>query len=382
MISFEMSDFERELIEMARAQAQIAQRYARYFDKHHDERVPDELPEACDQPNVRSTMLARVAETSGEPIIDMLLYLEEIAGGVPFRASSNESIFLGSKLVHALGNEEQKKRWTGKRIAIALTEPGAGSDPSSIRTTAVWDQSTQHWILNGEKIFISLANTSDAAMVFARFVKGDQKGMSIFVVEKGTAGFKVGAQLDKLGQRSWDTADLSFIDCRLPALNKLDGNMKDTLAIFNRSRPLVAAIGLAYARSALDFTRDALLAAGCVLDYDAGSAGLSAPADRFLRAEASFEAAFLTLLHTKWHESKFGADKVEAAMTKASAGIAARRITQECMALLGAAGASEDQLLEMWFRDARVCDIYEGPGEINRLIIARDFLKYSASELS
>jgi len=381
-VNFDPTDAERELVQMARAQARIAQRYARHFDRHHDERVPDELPEARDHPNVRARMKELMHETSGAPIADILVYMEEIAGGVPFRANSNESVFLGSRLVQVLGSSEQRVRWAGKRIAIALTEPGAGSDPSMIRATAVFDDANQQWVLNGEKIFISLANTCDAAMVFARFVRGDQKGMSIFVVEKGTAGFEVGRQLDKLGQRAWDTADLSFRNCRLPALSKLDGNMKDTLAIFNASRPLVAAIGLAYARSALNFTRAQLLEKGHVLDYEAGASGLSALAERFMRAEASFEAAYLTLLHAKWHEATRGADKIEAAMTKANAGVVARRVTQECIALLGAEGASEEHLLEMWFRDSRVCDIYEGPGEINRLIIAREMLHYSAGELS
>jgi len=101
-----------------------------------------------------------------------------------------------------------------------------------------------------------------------------------------------------------------------------------------------------------------------------------------MRIEAEYEAARLTLLHAKWIEQTSEADKVEASMTKANAGSAARRITQECMALLGAEAASEEHLVEMWLRDARVCDIYEGPGEINRLIIARALLGYSPAELS
>lgn len=382
MVDFDLNDFDRAILQEARNQSAIARTYARDFDRNEGVPTPDELPEAENAPNVRALMKAGIEQSSGPAVLDTLLYLEEMTGGVPFRKSSNDTIFLGSKLVSVLGVQDQIDRWAGKLIAIALTEPGAGSDPSAIRTTATFDDATGEWVLNGEKIFISLAHSCDAALVFARFIRGDEKGMSIFVVDKGMDGFVVGPHLRKMGQRSWDTADLSFTGCRLPEMSRLNGNMKQTLAIFNGSRPLVAAIGLACARSILDTTRERLVEAGHALDYGAGSAGLSALADRFIRIEAMYDAALLTLMHTKWVEDTQGADKIEAAITKAQAGMAARKITQECLAILGPDGVSEEDLAELWFRDARVCDIYEGPGEINRLIIARDLLGYSPSELS
>ncbi len=125
-----------------------------------------------------------------------------------------------------------------------------------------------------------------------------------------------------------------------------------------------------------------MVEAGYQFAYEGASTRLAAPVDRFMRIEAEYEAARLTLLHAKWFEQTQQPDKVEAAMTKASAGIAARRITQECMSILGAEAISEEHLVELWFRDARVCDIYEGPGEINRLVIARDLPGYTPAELS
>jgi acyl-CoA dehydrogenase len=382
MIDLDLSPRDAHLLALAREQGRIARGYARHYDRAHGEPVPDALPEAADAPDVRALAADHVAETSGAATIDALLFLEETWGTIPFRKASNTSGFLGSKLVRALGTPEQAERWSGKLIAIALTEPEAGSDPSRIRATAVRDAQTGEWVLTGEKIFISLARSADALLVFARFVAGEEKGMGIFVVDKGTAGLTVGAQLDKLGQRAWDTANLVFDGCRLPAGNRLEGSMKETLAIFNGSRPLVSAIGLGFARAALDLTRDVLVGAGHAIDYARASSRLSAPAAKFLELEAAYEAAWLTFVHTKWVEDTAGADKIEASVTKVGAAKAARRITDGCLAILGPEAASERHLIEMWLRDARVCDIYEGPGEVNRLIIARDLLGYSPAELA
>ncbi len=382
MIDLSLTARDTALIDMARAQGTVARRHARHFDRSHDDMVPDELPEAKGEPDPRQLLADHADETSGPALLDALICLEEVWGTIPFRKSSNQSAFLGNKLVAVLGTAEQTERWRDVSIAIALTEPGAGSDPSRIRTTAIRDAATGEWVMTGEKIFISLARSSDALLVFSRFMDGEEKGLGIFVVEKGVAGLTVGPQLDKLGQRSWDTANLVFDNCRIPGHARLAGSMKDTLAVFNKSRPLAAAIGLGFARAALDFTRDVLVEAGLEIDYLRAAARLPSAVERFIRLEAEYEAARLILVHAKWVEDSAAADKVEAAMTKASAGMASRHITDGCLAILGAEACSERHLLEMWLRDARVCDIYEGPGEVNRLIIARELLDYSAADLA
>lgn len=382
MIDLDYTARDAELLALAREQALVGRRYARRYDRSHGELPPDELPEAAGVADPRALLAAHIDETSGPALLDALLQLEEVFGTVPFRKGRSESNFLGSKLVHVLGTEAQTARWGDKAIAIALTEPDAGSDPSRIRTLARFDEARSEWVLNGEKIFISLAQTADAVMVFALFARGDEKGMGIFIVDKGTPGLTVGPQLDKLGQRSWDTADLVFTECRLPAEAKLAGAMKDTLAVFNRSRPLVSAIALGYARAALELTQAALADAGQAINYRVTGASQLALIDRFQRLEALYEAARLVFIHTKWVEDTAGPDKIEASMTKAHAGRAVRRILDGCLEILGAEAASERHLIEMWLRDARVCDIYEGPGEVQRLIIARDLLGYSPAELA
>lgn len=382
MADFDLTGFDEQLIALAHQQGLIGRTYARSLDRCGGDPAPDELPEAAGQPNVRQMLQQRSEESSGAAIMDVLLNLEEAWGTIPFRKSSNPSAFLGNKLVELLGTPEQAQRWKDCSIAIALTEPDAGSDPSRARAAAVLDPATGEWVLNGEKIFISLGQACDAALVFARFDDGERPGMGLFVVDKGQPGFSVGPQLRKMGQRAWDTANLAFSDCRLPASSRLAGDMRATLSVFNGTRPVAAAIGLGFARACLDYTREVLTGAGLAIDYDAGGARQPARVADFMRLEAAFEAARLTLLHAKWIEQTQAPGKVEAAMTKADAGAATRRITTGCMKILGAEAASEEHLVEMWLRDARVCDIYEGPGEINRLIIARDFLGYSAAELS
>lgn len=381
MIGFDLTQRDQALIALAREQGLIARARARHYDRSH-ELVPDELPEAAGAQNVRALLSDCIDETSGFPLIDTLLLLEETWGTIPFRKSSNTNVFLGGKLVAALGTPEQKARWEDVSIAIALTEPEAGSDPARIRANAVYDAAADEWVLDGEKVFISLAHTAQAILVFSRFARGEEKGMGVFVVEKGTPGLSIGEQHDKLGQRGWDAAGFTLTECRIPASNRLAGDMRNTLAVFNGSRPYVSAIGLGFARAALDLAREALIKSGFELAYDKGDAHLPAPVARFFALEACYEAALLGLLHAKWTEHTSGPDKIEASKTKVGAAKAARRILDGCLVLLGAEAGSEKHLLEMWLRDARVCDIYEGPGEVNRLIIARELLGYSQKELA
>ncbi len=188
----------------------IRQTHARSYDGLDELYVPDELPEAKDHPNVRQVIKERVGEASGAAILDIMIYLEEMWGTIPFRKGSNEATFLGSKLVEVLGSPEQYERWKSMGMAIALTQPGAGSDPSRIRTMACQDEETGEWVVNGEKIFISLAHSCQAIVLFglARTAEGIVPG--IFVVEKGTRGLSISPQLKKLGQRGWDMSCCRF----------------------------------------------------------------------------------------------------------------------------------------------------------------------------
>ncbi len=380
MISFALTERDREILAEAREQARLAVKYARDFEFNEDEMLPHEYPEARGRPDVRALMDAHVDELSGRKIIHALLYLEDWYGGIPLRESRYS---LGNTVLTIAGTPEQYARWANKTIAIGLTEPIGGSDPASTRTTATYDPATNEWIVEGEKIFITYAQSCDAVLVLARMIHPDRpRGLSTFMIEKGTPGFSVGKQIRKMGIRFEDTAGLSFSHCRIPALNHIDGDLKKTLQSFSESRPVVAAYALGVSRAAMDFTWARLAEIGVTPDYDAGPTGMTAAADRMLELEAEWEATWVTVVHAKWVEQNEGPGKIDSSVAKAMGGGLARKATQTCIAILGAAGLSAEHLGEKWFRDARIFDIYEGTGEIQRLIIARDLLGYSPKELN
>jgi acyl-CoA dehydrogenase len=378
MIDFELTPADKEVLNSAHQQALIGRRYAEYYDKHEDELPPDEFPEAANLPSM-AQMAEEVSGTSGPRILHSLVMLETFWGGLAIHRSRWG---LGNTVLNTVATPEQIEKWKNYTISIAITEPGAGSDPANIRTTATFDRETGEWILNGEKIFISQAQSADAAMVFSRFVAPDgSRGMTTFLVEKGTPGFTIGPQLKKLGIRSHDTCNLLFENCRIPEFNRIKGDFKSTMSVFNDSRPMVAAMALGVARAALDFTREKLAERGIEVSYRAGARSRSAIADRFIRLEAMHEAALLTVLRSKWLEQENIPPKVEASIAKAAGGKAARKITQGCIDLLGPEALAEEHLLDRCFRDGRIFDIYEGAGEIQRLIIARSILGYTNRDL-
>jgi acyl-CoA dehydrogenase len=378
-MDFEPTKADRRIIEIAREQAAIARRYAAYYDKHENELPPEQFPEADGLPNPVILAEDGIEGGSGPRILHSLVIHEIYGGGI---ALHRARWGLGNTVLKTVATPEQYEKWKDLTIAIAITEPEAGSDPANIRTTATFDRETGEWVLNGEKIFISQAQSADAAMVFSRFVAPDgSRGLTTFLVEKGTPGFIVGPQLRKLGIRSHDTCNLVFDNCRIPDFNHIKGDFKSTMSVFNDSRPMVGAMALGVARAALDFTREKLEERGIKIDYAAGAPSRSALADRFLRLEAAYEAALLTVLRSKWLEQQGSPPKLEASIAKAAGGIAARRITQGCIEMLGPEALSEDHPLERLFRDGRIFDIYEGAGEIQRLIIARSILGYTNKEL-
>ncbi|MHB0766982.1 acyl-CoA dehydrogenase family protein [Bradyrhizobium sp. 1.29L] len=380
MISFEFTERDRQLIEEARRQAKLAAKYARDFENAEDSLLPHAYPEADECPDVRALLEAFVHETSGHKIINALLYLEDWYGGVPLR---EHRYSLGNTVLKIAGTAEQYDRWHDWTIAIGLTEPVGGSDPASVRTTARFDPVSRNWVINGEKIFITYAEGCDAVLVLARVLHPDQpQRLSTFIVEKGTPGFNVGPQIRKMGIRWEDTAALSFVDCPVPAFNHVDGDLKKTLQSFSESRPVVAAYALGVSRAALDYTWIQLGNAGVKPDYNARLATQPMAAARLLSLEAEWEATWLTVVRAKWIEQREGPGKVDSSMAKAMGGMLARRVTQACIDVLGAAGLSAAGPLEKLFRDARIFDIYEGTGEIQRLIIARHILGYSPKELN
>jgi acyl-CoA dehydrogenase len=289
---------------------------------------------------------------------------------------------LGNTALMIARTPEQCARWANKTIAIGFTESIGGSDPASKRTTATWDTATREWIVAGEKLFVTYAESCDAVLVIARLVHPERRGLSTFIIERGTPGFAVGRQFRKMGIRFEDTAPLAFMDCRIPAFNHIVGDLKATLKSFSESRPVVAAYALGVTRAALDFSWARLAEIGIVPDFDKMPGQLTAAADRLMSLEAEWEATWTMVVRAKWIEQEEGPGKIESSLAKAMGGALARKVTHSCLEILGPLGLSHAYPAEKAFRDARIFDIYEGTGEVQRLIIARDILGYSAKELS
>jgi acyl-CoA dehydrogenase len=260
-----------------------------------------------------------------------------------------------------------------------------------VQTSAVLDG--DEWVLNGEKIFVTTGCRAEGVVVWATIDKSAGRGgIKSFLVEKGTPGFIVAHKEKKLGIRADDTAAYVFKDCRIPRSNLLGGNesipkessggFKDVMKTFNMTRPLVSAIGLGMAEAALDFTRDQLVQSGVAIEYGSGIHGQPAVVDRFLRLEGLLQAARLTILRAAWLADQGQPNNLESSVCKAKTGAAVREITQGCIEILGPMGVSREHLLEKWFRDVRITDIYEGTGEIQRMITARALLGYTRKELN
>jgi acyl-CoA dehydrogenase len=316
---------------------------------------------------------------------------------------------LGGSAVAAAGTPEQRERFlsrfreeTGNPIwgAMAITEPGAGSDAAAIQTSAVLDG--DEWVLDGTKIFCTAGE--GAASVEGGFVvvwatvdkQAGRAGIKSFVVPAGTPGMSVVGLENKLGIRSSDTATLRLEGCRIPRENLLgsaevkkrdsaktgDKGFKGAMATFDASRPIVAAMAVGVGRAALDCVLEQLARHEIAIRYDAPPLELTALERDVMDMEAQLQAARLLTWRAAAMMSQGRPNSLEASMAKAKAGLAVTKITQKAVELLGPPGYSTKLLVEKWMRDAKINDIYEGTQQINQLIVARRILDYPSSMLS
>ncbi len=294
---------------------------------------------------------------------------------------------LGNSAIASVANDEQLKRFEGTWAAMAITEPAFGSDSAAVSTTAKLDG--DHYVLNGEKIFVTSGDRADSVVVWATLDKSlGRAAIKSFVVKKGTEGMKVERLEHKLGIRASDTAVITFTDCRVPAENLLGSpeiNVKEgfagAMATFDNTRPLVAAMAVGCARASLDLTRDLLKQAGVEVDYDRPAYAQSAAGAKFLQMEADLEGAQLLTLQAAWMADNRKPNSLEASMAKAKAGRVGSDITLSCVELCASVGYAESELLEKWARDSKILDIFEGTQQIQQLIVARRILGLSSAEL-
>jgi acyl-CoA dehydrogenase len=308
---------------------------------------------------------------------------------------------LGGAAVAAAGTPEQKERFLRrfregkpKWAAMAITEPGCGSDSAAVTTTATREGDS--WVLNGTKIFCTAgqmaAEKSEGFVVVWATVdrKAKRAGIKPFVVEHNTPGMTVVRVENKLGIRASDTAMIVFDNCRIPAdhlLGKAEvkqegGSFKDVMATFDATRPIVAAMAIGVGRAALDFVRDFLEQNKVPVRYGVSPRRLTTIERDFMEMEVQLKAARLLTWRAAWMLDVGMRNSLEASMAKAKAGKVVTLITQKAVELLGPLGYSRKDLVEKWMRDAKINDIFEGTQQINLLIIARRILDYSSKELN
>jgi acyl-CoA dehydrogenase len=316
---------------------------------------------------------------------------------------------LGGAAVGAAGTGEQKKhflapfRGDGHPIwgAMAITEPAAGSDAAAIETTADFDEETEEWVLNGNKIFCTAgegAATVDGGVVvvWATIDKSAGRGgIKSFVVLGNTPGMELIGCEKKMGIRASDTATLRLENCRVPKDHLLgnpevkkkgpskagDKGFKGAMATFDASRPIVAAMAVGVGRASLDFLKEELERQGVTIRYDAPPREQTALERDVIEMEADLQAARLLTWKAAWMMNKGQPNNLEASSAKAKAGKAVTRITQKAVELLGPLGYSRKLLVEKWMRDAKINDIFEGTQQINQLIVARRVLDYPSAML-
>jgi acyl-CoA dehydrogenase len=291
---------------------------------------------------------------------------------------------LGNSAIAAVANEEQLGRFRGRWAAMAITEPAAGSDSAAITTTAIRDG--DHYVLNGEKIFVTAGERADCVVVWATLDKSKGRAaIKSFIVEKGTPGMEVVRLEKKLGIRASDTATLVFNDCRVPRQNLLGSAEIETktgfagvMQTFDNTRPVIAAMGVGIARAALERTRELI---GIEPRPSRTSWKASAAELELHRMDAEVEAARLLTLKAAWMADNGMPNSKEASMAKAKAGRVANAVTLRCVELCSAVGYGETELLEKWARDSKILDIFEGTQQIQLLIIARRLLGKTSEEL-
>jgi len=294
---------------------------------------------------------------------------------------------LGNAAIAAVADDEQFERFGGKWAAMAITEPGFGSDSAAVRTTAVKDG--DEYIINGEKIYVTSGERADCVVVWASVDRSlGRAAIKSFIVEKGTPGMEVVRLEKKLGIKASDTAAITFTDCRIPASNLLgdpevnvEKGFAGVMQTFDNTRPVVAAMAIGVAKASLDRTREILKSLKFSADYRTPYKMASQLEAKLYRYEAEWESARLLTLKAAWMADNGMPNSKEASMAKAKAGRTANEITLGCVEMLGTLGYGEDELLEKWSRDSKILDIFEGTQQIQQLIVARRLLGKSSAEL-
>ncbi len=342
-------------------------------------KFPSEIIPKLGEMNLLGIIFPEKYGGAGLGYVEYVIAIEELSrvdGSIGIIVAAHNS--LCTNHIYKFGSEEQRQKYVvplaqGKKLGCwSLTEPEAGSDAGGTRTTAA--RNNQGWVLNGAKTFTTNGHYADICVAMA-VTDQAARGISAFVVEKGTPGFKPGKKENKLGLRASDTSEVLFSDCQVPEQNLLgkEGEgFKNSLQILDGGRISIAALGLGMAQGAYE----------AALKYaqqrkQFGKAISEFQAIQFKLADMAMEidAARLLTYRAAWMADR--GDKrltAESCMAKLYAGEVAVKVANEGVQIFGGYGFTKDYPAEKFYRDVKLCTIGEGTSEIQRLVIARQLL--------
>ena len=310
--------------------------------------------------------------------VNTIVEVSRVCGSIGLSVAAHNSLCTGH--INYFGNHEQKKKWltklaTGEWLgAWALTEPNTGSDAMRMKCTA--KKEGKEWVLNGTKCWITHGISSDVIVAIVRTGELlDSKGMTAFVIERGTPGLKAGKKENKLGMRASETAEVIFEDCRIPeenVLGEVGQGFQQAMKILDGGRISIAALSLGIAKGALDasvkYAKERHQFGQPIANFQAISFKL---ADMATRIEAS------ELLIQQASDLKNRGEKVTkaGAMAKYYASEVCVYASTEAVQIFGGYGYTKDFPVEKFYRDSKLCTIGEGTSEVQKMVIGREILR-------
>ncbi|WP_312524475.1 acyl-CoA dehydrogenase family protein [Anaerospora sp.] len=350
--------------------------YALEMDKAG--KLREGLLEKLDEAGMLSLAVPEEFDGPGLDAISIALMYEELGKGCAGIATAVAANALASYPVILAGTDEQKKKFfsvinEGKLAAFALTEPGAGSDAGAVATAATKDG--DHYILNGTKCFITNGGLADIYVIFANARKSAGiRGLTAFIVEKGTPGFSVGKEEHKMGIRTSNTCELVLDNVRLPASSRIgrEGEgFKLAMKTLDAARPFVGAVSVGLSQAAFEVA----------VKYSKERVQFGKPIASFQLVQAmladmamQIDAARLLVYRACWMKDQGVDYSKESAIAKCFAADTAMKVTTDAVQVLGGYGYSQEYPTEKYMRDAKIMQIYEGTNQIQRLVIANNIL--------
>lgn len=379
-MNFDLTDEQTRLKQMVRefAEAEVAPGAA---ERDRASRFPSELIPKLARMKLLGIMIPKEYGGAGLDTSRAAIIIEEIArvdGSLAMMVASHNALCAGH--IHRFGNEDQHKRHltrlaSGEMLgAWALTEPLAGSDASALQTIA--RREGDQWVIDGQKMFITQGSVAGIYLIIAS-TDPDKgvKGISAFVVEKGTPGLKPGPQTDRFGVRGCDNTPVYLEKVRIPAENligRLNEGFNQAMELLCGGRIMIGAMAVGLAQAALE----------AALSYSKERVQFGKPiaeqeAMKFMLADmdTELEASRLLVYRAAYLKDQGKPFSKEASIAKLFASEAATRIANKAMQIHGGYGYLKDRPVERYLRDAKLCEIGEGTSEIQRLIIAKELLK-------